>query len=129
MQQTVSAGSASSSTSFSFDVFLLHKFNFRFEYFQSPPTGETDTSGLVDDVVRVVSSQGAVGYLVTKAFAPKLMESFMTSVFFLSKGLWYEDYAIDQYWKLLMLNSTWLTFKSPIAYHAHGFSDNEKMSY
>lgn len=74
---------------------------------------------------RVYDSQTSSGYIVTKKFAPILLDNFKKSYEVLKLGR-NHFYCIDIHWKKLQPNSKWYCFYKPLGYQMKGYSDIEK---
>ena len=88
----------------------------------------TDT--IYNFIKKVNNVQTTSGYMITKKFAINyLLENFIIGSYLLETGInnkisnAYELYAIDQYWKLLQLNSKWYIFYPKIGKQRESFSD------
>jgi glycosyl transferase family 25 len=77
-------------------------------------------------LVRVQEAQTTSGYIVSKKFAPALLENFIVAENRLSRlGINFHDYCIDQYWKKLQPISRWFCIYPKIGHQESGFSDIE----
>jgi GR25 family glycosyltransferase involved in LPS biosynthesis len=98
--------------SFPFDVVML-------------ATNETDAKPCEHSGFKKVISAGTTsGYIVSKDFAPTLLENFQTGAFLLEND--YDNhptYAIDQYWKNLQPKSKWYSFDPPCGRQRKSYSD------
>ena len=82
----------------------------------------------VDFLQKVSQSYTSSGYLLTKEFAPRLLENFQEAV---QKCLQEEEvtrkksskYCLDVYWSQLMQDSNWLCFYPRIGIQRDTFSD------
>jgi len=80
-----------------------------------------------DGLEKINYAQTASGYMVSKAFAPRLLENFKKGCELLEKS--YNDnamegrYAIDQYWGSLMPKSKWYGFKPFLGKQRSSYSD------
>jgi GR25 family glycosyltransferase involved in LPS biosynthesis len=78
----------------------------------------------------VLDGQTASGFLITKTFAPKLIECLQESTTLLKD--WYDqtgekkhDYCNDIYWKKLQPVSKWFVFHPKLGVQRESYSDNE----
>lgn len=80
---------------------------------------------------RVFDAQTASGFLVTRDFAPKILENFKEAVKML-KSHWEltgerkHEYCIDISWKTLQPNSRWYIVNPRFGYQRESYSDNEE---
>lgn len=81
---------------------------------------------------RVVESNSASGYLLTRQYANKLLACFANSVIQLqkikeynSRSFWVSRFAIDVMWKQLQFTDRWLIFTPVIGHQRPSFSDIE----
>lgn len=80
-----------------------------------------------DGLEKINYAQTASGYMVSKAFAPRLLENFKEGCELLEKS--YNDnamegrYAIDQYWGSLMPDSKWYAFDPLLGKQRASYSD------
>jgi GR25 family glycosyltransferase involved in LPS biosynthesis len=86
------------------------------------------THSILRKASRVMSISGI---LVSKEFAPKLLENYKESqeklIEFVEKhNRVYKDYIIDVYWQRLQPTSNWLCFSPRLGYQRDSFSDIEK---
>jgi len=72
------------------------------------------------------NAQTASGYMISKTFAPKLLQNFKESESNLSIGNDYSIYAVDQYWKKLQPDSNWFICNPKIGYQMESYSDISK---
>jgi len=97
---------------FPFDVIML-------------ATNETDARPCENQGFKKVYNAGTTsGYIVSKEFAPTLLQNFQKGVYHLEQD--YESHpvhAIDQYWKNLQPNSRWYSFDPPCGLQRKSYSD------
>jgi len=75
---------------------------------------------------KVIDGQTASGYIVSKAFAPVLLENFIESADLLEKDYSkYNVYALDQYWKKLQPANNWYIFNPKLGIQRASFSNIE----
>jgi GR25 family glycosyltransferase involved in LPS biosynthesis len=75
-------------------------------------------------IKRVISSQTASGYIITRKYINKLLEIFEECV--KNLNVKYNDkWCIDQHWKKIMPNANWYTYKDRIGYQYDNYSDIE----
>lgn len=74
---------------------------------------------------RVYDSQTTSGYIITKKFAPILLENFKASSELLKQGK-NHFYCLDIYWKKLQPISKWYCFYRALAHQMKSYSDIEK---
>lgn len=79
-----------------------------------------------DNFKKCISSQTASGYMVSKKFAPTLLQNFKESESNLSAGHDYCIYALDQYWKKLQPHSNWFICNPKVGYQMESYSDISK---
>lgn len=80
---------------------------------------------------KVIDAQTASGFLVTRAFAPMILENFKEAVVLLReywelKGERKHEYCIDISWKTLQPNSRWYIVNPKFGYQRESYSDNEE---
>lgn len=75
---------------------------------------------------KVINGQTASGYIVSKAFAPVLLQNFTESAQLLEKDYSkYNVYALDQYWKQLQPSNNWYIFYPKLGKQRASFSNIE----
>jgi len=79
---------------------------------------------------KVLDGQTASGFLITKAFAPKLIQCLQESTTFLNE--WHKhtgekkhEFCNDIYWKKLQPHSNWYTLHPKTGLQRESYSDNE----
>ena len=75
---------------------------------------------------KVNNAQTTSGYIVSKKFAPTLLGNYKEGCAKLIETNIGDDYAVDQYWKLLQPSSNWYIFKPKLGLQAEGYSDIQK---
>lgn len=80
---------------------------------------------------KIHNSQTASGYMVSKSYAPTLLKNFEEGVKLLEDSYNTtapkpENYAIDQYWKLLQKTDQWYLFEPKLGKQRKSYSDIEK---
>lgn len=80
---------------------------------------------------KIINAQTTSGYMVTRKFAPILLDNYRKGVSLLASA--YNDnrredykYAIDQYWKLLQPNNNWYLFNPKFGKQRESYSDIAK---
>jgi len=96
------------------DVVLFSSYSLQYE-----PT-------YVDFLIRLIDAQTASGYMVNRAFLPKLLSNFETGLELLERDPTNGSFCVDQYWKLLQPSHNWYTFHPVMAHQRPGYSDIEK---
>ena len=76
-----------------------------------------------DQLLKVLDSQTASGYLVNNKFYDKLIENFEEGYKLLEKTDIYHEYACDQYWKRLQPTNNWYAFKERLGIQRESYSD------
>jgi GR25 family glycosyltransferase involved in LPS biosynthesis len=89
----------------------------------------TDSSH--DFLVKPSHAQTSSGYLITREFAPKLIENFKEGMLKLidhynKYGLRNGDYCLDAYWDNLMPYYKWYVYYPRLGYQLESYSDIEK---
>jgi len=75
-------------------------------------------------LVNVTNAQTASGYMVSKEFAPILLQNFKEGYKLLEQNYdKHNSYAIDQYWKLLQPISQWYMFEPKLGKQRASYSD------
>lgn len=82
----------------------------------------------VDFLQKVCHSYTSSGYLITKAFAPRLLENFKEAVINVIRieedtRQKCNEFCLDVHWTKLMPNSEWFTFYPKIGIQRDSFSD------
>ena len=77
-------------------------------------------------IIRVLSSQTASGYIVHRNYVGVLLENFRAGFESLLCGARPEEACIDMYWKRLMPGSRWYTARDRVGFQYGNFSDIEK---
>jgi hypothetical protein len=79
---------------------------------------------------KVLDGQTASGFLITKAFAPKLVQALQESTTFLKE--WHKhtgekkhEFCNDIYWKKLQPQSNWFVLHPKTGLQRESYSDNE----
>jgi GR25 family glycosyltransferase involved in LPS biosynthesis len=65
-------------------------------------------------------------YLITREFAPILLDTMREGLMMLEKTRDIPMYALDQYWKILQPQSKWFLTNPILGYQCEGYSDIEK---
>ena len=72
---------------------------------------------------KIIDSQTTSGYIVSKSFAPKLLENYKEGCEMFEKTLDEPTYAVDQYWKHLQPISKWYIFNPKLGIQRPSYSD------
>jgi hypothetical protein len=72
---------------------------------------------------KVTNAQTASGYIVSRSFAPVLLQNFRQGAFLLEQEYDHSTYAVDQHWKLLQPSSKWYVFDPPCGRQRKSYSD------
>jgi len=83
------------------------------------------TSSEYEGFEKVLKSATSSGYLITKDFAPKLLENLKEGVELLKKTKDKHKYSLDIWWNRLFENSQIYSFKNRIGFQRGSFSDIE----
>jgi GR25 family glycosyltransferase involved in LPS biosynthesis len=75
---------------------------------------------------KVVDSQTTSGYIITKDFAPILLNNFKESLFLINRDGKNHNNCLDIYWKKLQPISKWFAFFPVLGTQLPGYSDIEK---
>jgi GR25 family glycosyltransferase involved in LPS biosynthesis len=102
-----------------------------FDLIQLSYNGLVSTNTEYPYLVNPTHAQTSSGYLITREFAPKLLENFKES---LALALEYEkehgskngQYALDMYWDKLMSISKWYVHIPRLGYQIDSYSDVEQ---
>ena len=83
-------------------------------------------------LAKVFDATTTSGYMVTKAFAPVLLQNLQEGVSLLEAhfqrfGIRKHDYCLDIYWKKLQPISNWFIFVPKMGYQADSYSDIENV--
>ncbi len=83
-------------------------------------------------LAKVYDATTTSGYMVTKAFAPVLLQNLQEGVSLLDAhfqrfGIRKHDYCLDVYWKKLQPISNWFIFVPKMGYQADSYSDIENV--
>jgi len=78
-----------------------------------------------DFLKKVSDSQTTSGYIVTRDFAPNLLENFKESLGLMQKNGKSHENCLDIYWKKLQVQNKWLAFFPVLGVQMPGFSDIE----
>jgi glycosyl transferase family 25 len=78
-----------------------------------------------DELLKVLDSQTASGYLVNNKFYDKLIENLEEGNKLLQKTNNPPEYANDIYWKRLQPKNNWYAFKERLGIQRESYSDNE----
>jgi GR25 family glycosyltransferase involved in LPS biosynthesis len=88
---------------------------------------EISTSAYNDFLKKVNMATTASGYLVTKQFAPTLLQNFKEGAVLLEKtykaGAYKGEYAVDQYWFKLQQQNKFYVFNPKLGQQRDSFSD------
>ncbi len=78
-------------------------------------------------ITKTVEACTTAGYMVSKPFAPILLQNFRDSAI-LAEGLGYaiHDYCLDQYWKRLQPITEWYTLSPRIGKQMDNYSDIQR---
>lgn len=79
-----------------------------------------------DFLRKVIDSQTTSGYIITKEFAPKLLENFQESLNLIKKEGKKHNNCLDIYWKKLQPENKWFAFFPPLGFQMSSYSDIEK---
>lgn len=98
-----------------FDVILLSKglHDYRDEDTEFP------------SIKRVLSSQTASGYIVSKKYIFSLVANFIMASNLMKREGWRSEYCLDQYWKPLQPYGKWYTFEKRLGFQYANHSDIE----
>ena len=77
---------------------------------------------------RITSCQSSTGYVVSKQYAPTLLQNFRDGWYNLSLSSNSKKYSLDVYWKSLQKKDNWFCYYKKIAQQREGYSDVEKVS-
>jgi glycosyl transferase family 25 len=80
----------------------------------------------IESIKKVISTQTASGYCITRAFAPALLANLRDSFVALSQFGDPDKNMNDQYWKRLQPQNNWYLFVPALGYQYANFSDIEK---
>ena len=94
---------------------------------------KTLSSKINEDFVEIFESQTTSGYIVSRDYAPILINCFLRSIILMERfremdqrNLIYDRFSIDQAWKKLQQEGGWFACSQMIGYQAASFSDIEK---
>lgn len=80
---------------------------------------------------KVLDAQTTSGYMISREFAPKLIDNLRESTNLLED--WYtqykekkHEYCLDIYWKLLQPSNNWFVYQPKLGIQREGFSDIEE---
>ena len=81
-----------------------------------------------DFIDKIINAQTTSGYMVSRKFAPILLENYKKGILLLEESYSNnirEDhkYAVDQYWKLLQPNNNWYLFNPKFGKQRASYSD------
>jgi GR25 family glycosyltransferase involved in LPS biosynthesis len=79
----------------------------------------------IESIKKVISTQTASGYCITRAFASVLLATWKEGYERMASGGG-DDYCCDQYWKRLQPQNNWYLFVPALGYQYANFSDIEK---
>lgn len=82
-------------------------------------------------VRKVLDAQTTSGYMVTREFAPRLLQNLREGVSLLEQhyartGTKKHDYCLDIYWKRLQPSARWYVFTPKLGYQMESYSDIEQ---
>jgi hypothetical protein len=72
---------------------------------------------------KVTNAQTTAGYIVSRDFAPVLLQNFKRGAHLLEQDYDHSRYAVDQYWKVLQPSSRWYVFDPPCGRQRKSYSD------
>jgi GR25 family glycosyltransferase involved in LPS biosynthesis len=78
-----------------------------------------------DFLRKVIDSQTTSGYIITKDFAPTLLNNFKESLELMNKDGKQHDNCLDIYWKKLQPENKWFAFFPALGIQMPGYSDIE----
>jgi len=78
-----------------------------------------------DSLRKVIDSQTTSGYIITKDFAPILLNNFKESLELMNKDGKQHDNCLDIYWKKLQPENKWFAFFPALGVQMPGYSDIE----
>lgn len=78
-----------------------------------------------DYLKKVIDSQTTSGYVITKEFAPILLNNFKESLELMNKDGKSHENCLDIYWKKLQPENNWFTFFPVLGTQMPGYSDIE----
>jgi len=76
---------------------------------------------------KVYGAQTTSGYMVSRSFAPTLLENFKEGCYMLEKTGEGAKYAVDQYWKKLQPTSDWYIVEPKLGKQGNSYSDIAKV--
>ena len=79
-----------------------------------------------NNIKKVISSQTASGYIVTRKYVNKLLNNFKQSYDNMKEFGYKPEWCSDQTWKQLMPNDNWYTYTNRIGVQYDNYSDIEK---
>lgn len=90
-----------------------------------------DTEGPLPILRKVLDAQTTSGYMVTRKFAPILLENLIHGVghlerYYSQTGRKNHDYCLDIYWKRLQPQNNWYIFNPKMGTQMQSYSDIEK---
>jgi GR25 family glycosyltransferase involved in LPS biosynthesis len=91
--------------------------------FASSKWGKSFSNTQVPHIKKVVESQTASGYVITRTFASSLLENFREGIEKLTETHDEPLYAIDQYWKKLQPSHNWYTTVPALGYQYANYSN------
>jgi hypothetical protein len=79
-----------------------------------------------EKIIRIKNSQTASGYLIKKAYIPKLLDIYARDLTdYMRTGQW-GNYFTDQSWKVLQPADKWYSFSPTVAVQRPSYSDIQK---
>lgn len=112
---------------------VMNQFSPTFDAFLFAHNTALFTEVLYSNYQRVINAQTTSGYLITRKFAPKLLECFAMAINFMNKFSNPEQrplinslFAIDVLWKQLQLENIFITTDPAYGFQRAGYSDVEK---
>ena len=75
---------------------------------------------------KVSNSQTSGGYLLTREYAPRLLQNLKDGLVELVKEYDHQWYALDQYWKRLQVTDNWYVADPKLGVQRESYSDIEK---
>jgi hypothetical protein len=89
------------------------------------------TDGPYSGIRKVLDAQTTSGYMITRAFAPRLLQNLKQGVALLEShyartGTKKHEYCLDIYWKSLQPSAQWFVLSPKVGYQMESYSDIEQ---
>jgi GR25 family glycosyltransferase involved in LPS biosynthesis len=79
-----------------------------------------------EKIIKILNSQTASGYLIKRAYIPRLLKIYENDLNnYVKTGEW-GNYYVDQSWKVLQKEDKWYSFKPTVGVQKASFSDIQK---